>query len=108
MGRPKKTTIAPEPVADAPETLTPAIEETFEPEPDDTVERVIAVEPEFQPAHVTYLEDFAIWANQEAEAVEQAINPTNVFALRYRKLAQDATDMISLIKERGHTGVPHA
>lgn len=79
---------------------TPAQEPHVEADP------VVEVETARVYPHEVYLADIAAWADGEAELVEAHVNPTNVFALRYRKFAEDARSLIALIEERGHTGVP--
>ena len=41
-----------------------------------------------------------------ADEVAEKVNPTNIYAIRYRNMANEARELIALFETRGHTGVP--
>lgn len=45
-------------------------------------------------------------AEEAASEVETLVNPTNIFATRYRDLIWASQELLRLFGERGHTGVP--
>lgn len=52
----------------------------------------------------------AVIASAEAQMalVSAAVDPTNVYALAYGRLAGAARELIGLFTERGHTGIPES
>lgn len=64
-----------------------------------------AVEPLIEVCEKETLLRIASSAESHQSRVGSAVNPTNVFALRYGNLAKAARDLVNLMEERGHTGV---
>lgn len=52
------------------------------------------------------LEQIIVAAEDYAQLVKDRVNPTNIFALRYLALAEQAKEIIKLMEDRGHCGLP--
>lgn len=66
----------------------------------------IPAAPKFNATDVSDLERVIASCEVHAKRVADAVNPTNIFVLRYQTLAEAAAALIALISTRGHTGVP--
>lgn len=45
-------------------------------------------------------------AEARARVIGDAVNPTNIFVLRYMALGENLKEIIKLMDERGHNGIP--
>lgn len=60
----------------------------------------------FDVRNASDLEKIIASAEEAASEVEALVNPTNIFATRYRDLIWASQELLRLFGERGHTGIP--
>lgn len=67
---------------------------------------VVSATPYFDATSKEQLESVIASAEANKLLVAEAVDPTNVFALTYGRLAGVCEELIGLFEERGHTGIP--
>lgn len=53
-----------------------------------------------------FLRNLAAACRKRGEAIGKAVNPTNIFVTRLNIIAEQCDELIEMMQERGHRGIP--